>query len=68
VKPECIDKCDVCSNKETLKIDLDIFMYGINNRNRTIVSNEKLVSNEFYEGGRNAIKEYLLLYNIVFKH
>jgi len=45
-----------------------MFMYGINNRNRKIVSNEKLVSNEFYEGGRNAIKEYLLLYIIIFKH
>ncbi|XP_060880859.1 LOW QUALITY PROTEIN: ATP-dependent DNA helicase Q5-like [Metopolophium dirhodum] len=56
-KPQCIDKCDVCSNKEAVKIDLDVFMYGINNRNHTIVSNEQLVSSDFYGGGRNAVNE-----------
>uniref|UniRef100_A0A2S2P906 DNA 3'-5' helicase n=1 Tax=Schizaphis graminum TaxID=13262 RepID=A0A2S2P906_SCHGA len=56
-KPQCIDKCDVCSNKEAVKIDLDVFMYGINNKNHTIVSNEQLVSSDFYGGGRNAINE-----------
>lgn len=55
-KPQCIDKCDICSNKEAVKLDLDIFMYGINNRS-SIVSNETLVSSDFYGGGRNAIKE-----------
>jgi len=35
-------------------------MYGINNRNHTIVSNDQLVSSDFYGGGRNAVKEYIL--------
>jgi len=42
-------------------MDLDLFMYGINNRNHTIVSNdEQLVSNDSYGGGRNAVNEYIL--------
>lgn len=32
-------------------------MYGMNNRNHTIVSNEQLVSSEFYGGGRSAVNE-----------
>ncbi|KAF0773619.1 ATP-dependent DNA helicase Q5-like [Aphis craccivora] len=56
-KPQCIDKCDVCSNKEAVKIDLDVFMYGVNNRNYTIASNEQLVSSDFYGGGRSAVNE-----------
>lgn len=39
---------------------MDVFKYGMNS---TIMSNPQLMcSGEFYEGGRNAIKEYLLLY------
>lgn len=32
-------------------------MYGINSRNHTIVSNEQLVSSDFYGGGRNAVNQ-----------
>lgn len=52
-KPQCIDKCDICSNKETVKLDLDIFMYGIN----TINNRSTVVSSDLYGGGRNTIKE-----------
>ncbi|VVC35974.1 Helicase, C-terminal,P-loop containing nucleoside triphosphate hydrolase,ATP-dependent DNA [Cinara cedri] len=56
-KPECIDKCDVCSNKEGVKLDLDVFIYGINSRGHTIASNDQLVSSEYYGGGKKAIQE-----------
>uniref|UniRef100_A0A2S2QW87 DNA 3'-5' helicase n=1 Tax=Sipha flava TaxID=143950 RepID=A0A2S2QW87_9HEMI len=56
-KPQCIDKCDVCCNKEAVKADLDSFMFGLQNMNHTIASNEQLVSSDFYGGGRNAVKE-----------
>lgn len=36
-------------------------MYGVNNRNYTIASNEQLVSSDFYGGGRRAVNEYILL-------
>lgn len=61
-KPQCVDKCDVCCNKEAVKLDLDSFMFGLQNMSHTIVSNEQLVSSDFYGGGRNAVKEYLLYY------
>lgn len=57
-KPECIDKCDVCLNKESVKMDLEMFMYGINNQSNISMSNEEITPNEFYGGGRNAITEY----------
>ncbi|XP_050435880.1 ATP-dependent DNA helicase Q5 isoform X2 [Adelges cooleyi] len=56
-KPNCVDKCDVCVNEKTVKLDLDVFMYGINNRLHTFVSNEQLVSSDFYGGGRHSAKE-----------
>jgi hypothetical protein len=34
-------------------------MFGLQNMNHTIASNEQLVSSDFYGGGRNAVKEYL---------
>lgn len=43
-----------------------MFMYGINNRSNITVSNEEIVPNEFYGGGRNAIMEYIILqYNFI---
>lgn len=55
-KPNCIDKCDVCSNEERVKLDLDVFKNGIINRGHPIESNEQ-VSGDFYGGGRIAIQE-----------
>lgn len=44
-------------------------MYGINSQRHTIIMpNEKQMSNELYGGGRNAIKEYLLLFIIDLKY
>lgn len=59
-KPQCIDKCDVCCNKEAVKADLDSFMLGLHNISHTIMSNKQLVSSDIYGGGRNAVKEYFL--------
>jgi len=59
-KPQCIDKCDVCSNKEAVKLDLDVFMYGLNSRSYSISSHEQLMAGDFYEGGRKAVTEYAL--------
>lgn len=60
-KPNCINKCDVCLNKERVKLDLDVFLYGLNNKGHTIESNEQIVSGDFYGGGRKALQEYLQL-------
>ncbi|XP_050532250.1 ATP-dependent DNA helicase Q5-like [Daktulosphaira vitifoliae] len=56
-KPKCIDRCDVCYNEKTVKLDLDTFMYGTNNHLHSLASNEQLINGDFYEGGRQAIKE-----------
>lgn len=56
-KPQCIDKCDVCSNNKTVKLDLDVFMYGLNSRGYSIASHEQLMAGDLYEGGRKSVKE-----------
>lgn len=42
-----------------VKLDLDAFMYGLMNRGQKVGSNEQILSGDLYEGGRNAIREYV---------